>query len=117
MANIIKDAKIINATGHKIVILTPDSTPDNYKIVQEIEPSDLVLRRREENVCKGTVNGVPCYHKEFKEIEGLPAPQEGVYYIVSAICYDPSRTDLLIPLTLRDAKDRSHILGCTAFGC
>lgn len=117
METISNNVKIINATGHKITILTPDSTPENYTVVQEIEPTPLKLRRREENVYVRTVNGIPCYHKQFKEIEGLPEPQPGVFYIVSAICYDPSRTDLLIPLTLRDAKDRSHILGCTAFGC
>lgn len=109
--------KIINATGHKITILSPDSTPENYRVVQEIEPTELLLRRREETVYMGTINGIPRYHKVFKEVEGLPPQKEGVYYIVSALCLDPNRTDLLIPLTLRDAKDRSHILGCTAFGC
>ena len=110
------EIKLINATAHKITLLSPDSTPEKYEVVQEIEPSGLVLRRREKSVALGTIKGLPRVKKEFLEIEGLPPPEDGVFYIVSAICLDPNRNDLLVPLTIR-GSDRSQILGCVGFGC
>lgn len=110
------EIKLINATAHKITLLTPESTPEKYEVVQEIEPSGLVLRRREKSVDLGTIKGLPRVKKEFLEIEGLPPPEDGVFYIVSAICLDPNRNDLLVPLTIR-GSDRSQILGCIGFGC
>lgn len=82
----------INLTPHVINVVVPSGTID-------IPASGQVARcsQTSKEVCK--INDIPVTKQEFGAVEGLPAPQEGTYYLVSrlvaAAC--PERHDLLIP--------------------
>lgn len=65
----------------------------------------------------GGIDGIPIKSVTYGEIEGLPEPQEGVYYIVSelvaAAAAKIGRVDCLAPGALvRDKNNPSLILGC-----
>ena len=63
----------------------------------------------------GRCNPVPLITQTFGEVVGLPAPEEGKFYIVSALVRAacPDRYDLGSPAELvRD--DAGRIIGCRA---
>jgi hypothetical protein len=95
---------IINCTPHAI------NLPG-----REIKPSGQVARVSVDLVDAGQFDSVPLVHGEYGQVTDLPAPSEGVLYIVSnlvrAAC--PDRLDLASPARLvRDNHGR--IIGCEA---
>lgn len=65
----------------------------------------------------GEINGYPISKNFYGEIIGLPEPQPGVFYVVSALVAQAAagqRTDLLVVNdTVRDQEGR--IIGCRGF--
>jgi hypothetical protein len=98
---------IVNLTPHAIN-LVGDKT-------QTFAPSGTVARCAVKRQQVGAVDGVPVNRTIFGDVTGLPAPQPGTYYIVSALVAQavPDRTDVLITDdAVRD--DAGRIIGCRA---
>ena len=105
--------KIINCTPHDVNLITES---ENITFPR----SGIIPRLTEQQVKINsvTVNGIEIdiMKKSFNEVEGLPEPENGTTYIVSALIAGacPGRTDLIIPNdTIRDEKGR--IVGCKNF--
>ncbi|ARF70806.1 hypothetical protein B7C51_25050 (plasmid) [Paenibacillus larvae subsp. pulvifaciens] len=87
---------------------------DNKQIIQRI-PSSGNARVKQKRVPLGEVNGIPVCKTAFGEVEGLPEPQDGIVYIVSALTAQAAkdRNDLYVPdEQVRDSEGR--IIGCRA---
>lgn len=98
---------IVNLTPHTINVL--GDNPQNFP------PSGTVARCAVTRQQVGTVDGVPLNRTVYGDVTGLPAPQPGTYYIVSALVAQavPDRTDVLITDdAVRD--DQGRIVGCRA---
>lgn len=94
--------RLINLTPHAIVC--GDIT---------VAPSGAVARVSAASQEAGNVGGIPLFRTTFGEVVGLPAQEEGVLLIVSAMVRTalPARTDLLSPgEPVRDAEGR--VIGC-----
>jgi hypothetical protein len=105
-----KNAKIVNLTPHKVVVLD-----DNNNVVAEFA-SEGVIRLSEERQLIGQINGIPLYIKRFGTTVALPPQREGVYYIVSLPVAQafPDRSDFIVPdQVVRDNEGR--IIGCRGF--
>ncbi|PST31360.1 hypothetical protein [Enterocloster lavalensis] len=102
--------EIVNLTPHAITVY--DAAGEN--VLQTI-PSTGVARAEQRRDPIGKINGIPVSKSSYGAAEGLPAPKDGVVYIVSAITAQaaPDRDDLYITDELvRD--DGGQILGCKA---
>ena len=104
--------QIINLTPHAVNIVGDDNS-----VVITIEASGNVARCSQTIDIVGdiTVNSVsiPISSSSYGEVVDLPAPQVGVYYIVSRLVMSacPNRQDLLVPNDLvRDEAGR--VIGC-----
>ena len=83
-------------------------------------PSSGIARVRQcsKNVRK--VDGIQIFRSEYEgSVQGLPEPQEGVIYIVSALALNAvpaDRTDVVAPGdAVRDESGR--VVGCKGFRC
>jgi len=101
-------AKIINLTPHEVNIAI-----DGNAIFMVIPPSGTVARAatRREQVGVIDIDGIeiPVNRVCYGQVENLPDPADGVFYIVSAIVAQaaPGRQDLLVPDdTIRDSQGR-----------
>lgn len=96
--------KVVNLTPHDIVVRTDAGD-------RVFPASGEVARVSTTHVPMGDVDGVPVFAQEFGDIEGLPAPQDGTIYIVSAIVLaaakDAGRTDVVAPDTSRAFRDEA----------
>lgn len=104
---------IINLTPHAVNLVLADGTTRTFE-------SQGVARATQTVVEAGAVEGYRLVRTSFGEPVDLPDPQEGVFYIVSAILVSAARQsgrtvrDLLLPAdTVRD--DQGRIIGCKAF--
>jgi hypothetical protein len=103
----------INLTPHPIRVFKPDGS------VEEISPSGQVARVREVRKKAGEVGGLPVFAVEYGEIEGLPSPQPGTYYLVSRPVLDALRSrgvqrpDVFAPDTGAGAirNERGEVIG------
>ena len=99
--------KFINLTPHAITdAITGTSFPasgDVARVAATFTPA-------------GEAGGVQLFRRTFGNVTGLPAPQDGVLFIVSALvaAAAPSRSDLLSPGELVRNSDGQPI-GCTGF--
>lgn len=90
--------QLINLTPHPLVLLCVTGT-------QRVPQSGNIARVRHEQVALDSVSDIPVYATVYKEIEGLPEPQEGVTYIVSSLIqhalrqHGITRDDVLSPGT------------------
>ena len=103
--------KIINLTPHPINLVSNDG-----RLIDTIEPSGNVARISVQHETVGELCNVPLVKSVYGEIEGLPEPIEGVWYIVSGMVKSalPERKDLVVPAQLvRD--DSGNVVGCAAF--
>jgi len=108
------DIKYVNLTPHDINLYT--GMAGDYIIT--FPATGEVARASERRVVVGTLDGatvgsVKVEVVEYGAVDGLPAPQPGVYYIVSGLVLAaaPDRPDLLAPgQPVRDAGGR--IVGC-----
>jgi len=106
---------IMNLTPHEINIYVGET------LALKVPPSGIVARcaveRKQTERLKlfGWVE-VPVNETVLGTVEGLPSPEEGVYYVVSRVVAEAARDrdDLLIPDdTVRDPQGR--VIGCRAF--
>lgn len=98
----------INLTPHAINIIIGNET-------KTIEPSGIIARVAISQEKIGEIDGIPVFRNTYGKPEGLPEPQEGTYYIVSALLAQavPEREDVLITSNpIRDEAGR--IIGCGA---
>ncbi len=98
--------KFLNYTPHRIVL----NNGDSYPSVGVARVSSTHTEPNEHGIA--TVR--------FGEVENLPAPAEGVYYIVSALVRAalPEREDLVAPATGHPdtvRNDRGHIVSVPCF--
>lgn len=101
---------LVNLTPHTINIVLGNGTFD-------VPASGTVARCSQSETVLGTVvvDGIeiPITGQSFGEVVDLPAPKDGVFYIVSRLVASacPSRSDLLIPGPMvRD--DDGKVIGC-----
>jgi len=90
--------KIVNLTPHEISVLLPDGT------TRKIAPSGKVARVATTTQDAGSLEGIPVVRQTYGAVEGLPEPQEGTVYIVSALVLSAvkalgGRTDVYAPDT------------------
>ncbi|NNG67530.1 hypothetical protein [Caldanaerobacter subterraneus] len=105
--------KLVNLTPHEITLILEGGE-------LHIPPSGTVARCTTNRVTVEEVHidglKIPINKTEFGEVENLPEPEEGTYFIVSAIvaqAMSGKRSDLLIPDdAVRDEQGR--IVGARA---
>ena len=102
--------KIINLTPHDITITDGPTFP----------PSGIVARVSVQQVDAGTIAGIPVKTQTFGDIVDLPAPQDGMVFIVSAIVLAAAkavgRTDVVAPDTSNAVRnDQGHIVSVPGF--
>jgi hypothetical protein len=103
---------IINLTPHTINIERADGT------LIEVAPSGTVARCAETRAERPAIEGVGVTLAQFGEVEGLPAPQLGKIFVVSALVLAqvPHRADVFAPgPAVRDEQGR--IIGCVGLSC
>lgn len=99
----------LNLTPHTLNVHSHNPSDPQFKI----EPSGEVARVQDKYTIKGHVEGIPIYNVTYGDVEGLPEPQDGVFYIVSGQTKAavPEREDVLSPGELiRDENGRP--IGC-----
>ena len=106
--------KIINLTPHAIHFMDKEGS-----VLTTIQPSGTVARAKQTCVQVGIMSvgeaNIPINQSSYGEVEGLPAPEDGTVYIVSALTAQavPDRNDVFITDdAVRDAEGR--IIGCRA---
>jgi hypothetical protein len=104
---------IVNLTPHAVNLVLADGTVRTFE-------SSGVARAEQTVVEAGSIEGCRLVRTSFGAPVDLPAPQEGVFYLVSSILVSAARQsgrtveDLLLPSdSVRDAQGR--IIGCRAF--
>ena len=107
-------ARIINLTPHTINVLGEDG------VLKTSFPSEGIARASQTAEHVGELDGIELVSMKFGKTEDLPAPEEGVFYIVSVITANAAkaegrRTDDLVITAdpVRDADGR--IIGCKRF--
>lgn len=107
-------AKIVNLTPHCVNIVAEDGT------ISAAFPSEGIARATQVAEYAGELNGIELVSMKFGATEGLPAPADGTYYVVSVITANAAKAegrptdDLVITADpVRDADGR--ILGCKRF--
>lgn len=99
--------ELINLTPHTINIHTQAG-------VVSVPASGTVARvATSREPLETLANGIQLYHTRYGEVEGLPEPQEGTGYIVSALVRQavPMRLDVFSPGSLiRDGQGQP--MGC-----
>lgn len=106
--------EIRNLTPHAIHVLGEDN-----QVVLTLPASGVVARATTSRSCVGTVDvdgvAVPVNAASFGDVTGLPDPQPGVAFVVSAITAQAvrDRDDVfIVDDSVRDADGR--IIGCRA---
>lgn len=104
--------KIINCTPHAIVVAN-----EGVEIV--IEPSGLVARIDMQTITIGELDGFPIVKNEVVG-NNLPAPQEGVFLLVSAMVLAEAknlgRVDCIAPNTNAATRnEKGHIVSVPGF--
>jgi len=98
-----------------IINLTPHTITETIT-AQSFAPSGQVARIRQSSELTDTINGIMVYTTTYGAVEGLPEPEEGIIYIVSAMCLAgvEGRTDVVAPGNLlRD--ENGQPIGCQGF--
>lgn len=101
---------IINLTPHAINFLREDNS-----VLATIEPSGTIARASQTREAVGEVNGIVVNQCSYGSVTGLPDPQDGTIYLVSALTAQacPERSDVFITDdAVRDENGR--IIGCRA---
>lgn len=99
--------QLVNLTPHPLTLFRLDGS------TVTVSPSGTVARVSQTSDQVGTVNGVALVRSQFGEVIDLPAPQDGVIYIVSALVRGavPDRGDLASPGDLV-RNDQGAVVGC-----
>jgi hypothetical protein len=106
--------EVINLTPHAIKVVGKDGE-------RVYQPSGLVARVEQSVVETGDyIDGFSVSQSVFGDIVNLPAPQPGVYYLVSAMVLGAlagSREDVVAPKTDATAirNEKGHIVAVRGF--
>ena len=87
-------ANFKNLTPHQLNIHKEDGS------VMNIEPSGVIARVASKETLDTVIDGVEVFQNSFGEVQDLPAPEEGVYLIVSGLVLGAlggTRPDVLAP--------------------
>lgn len=93
-----------NLTPHPIRVVRPDGE------IMELPPSGQVARVAAIETPAGDLDGIPLVSRTWGQVENLPAPEPGVFLVVSSLVFEAARdrNDLLVPDTgptaVRDAS-------------
>jgi hypothetical protein len=121
MEDMTNAVKVINTTPHAVKLIGEEGTA-----VREYAPSGMTIRLQSKTVEVGVLpDGARLTRTEYgapvlvtpEGEKPLPAPEEGVWFIVSAMAKAalPGRQDLLVPAEqVRD--DQGRVIGCRSFG-
>lgn len=99
---------IKNGTPHAVKVVDKDGV-----LIREILPEEITPRCSTTLEVVGDVAGIPISRTAYGKVEDLPDPEEGVFWIVSALVRTqlPERKDLLSPGQLvRDSEGK--VIGC-----
>jgi hypothetical protein len=89
-------AELVNLTPHRLNLLD-----ENGEEVLVVEPSGDVARLETERIRVGDVQGVPLFETRQGDVKNLPAPEDGVYYVVSGFVRSAvDREDVLSPASV-----------------
>lgn len=111
---------IINLTPHEITFYEKNIADHTMAKLLTVQPSGQLARVKSKTVIVSLgLPGlpIPVTKTEYGEVEGLPAPEEGTIYIVSAMVakHCPDRNDVYITNeSVRDENGR--IVGCCSLG-
>ena len=106
--------KVVNCTPHTITV-RPDGLDE-----QVFEPSGIVPRVSTSEKPAESIAGIPCSVPEVGAVTGIPAPDKGVFYLVSRMVFDATpRKDVIAPNTGATAirNDKGHIVAVKSFLC
>lgn len=98
----------INLTAHTINEVTTGT---------DIPRSGIIARVKQSTEKSAEHAGIPIYTSTFGNVEGLPAPKEGVIYIISALALNAvpaDRTDVVAPGNLQ-RNEQGQPVGCVGF--
>lgn len=108
-------AIIRNLTPHDVIIYNDDG-----EIIAHYPPEGSVARAQQSMIPYGEVNGIVVTKTTFGATENLPAPEDGVFLIVSQITASAAKAEgrsvddlLLTSDTVRD--ETGKIIGCRKF--
>ena len=95
---------IRNCTPHPVVVRVNG-------IDTVFQPSGIIPRVGTIETPAGELESIPCVTQKMGQVQGLPAPEPGVFFLVSALVFAASgRQDLVAPDTgntcVRDAQGR-----------
>lgn len=110
---------IVNLTPHTLNVVD-----DAGKIILSVAPSGTIARVTTQQTVVGNVGGVDVVRTVFGDVDGLPAPQDDVVYVVSTLVLQALkangifRNDVVSPDTsptsvVRD--DAGNIIGVKRF--
>lgn len=102
--------KIVNLTPHAINFLREDNS-----VLATIEPSGTIARASQTRETVGSINDIAVNQCSYGEVTGLPDPQDGTIYLVSALTAQACRNRDDVFITddaVRD--DAGRIIGCRA---
>lgn len=106
--------KIVNKTSHPITILDEEN-----EVITRFGPAPAGMQARLKSITTkiAEIDGIPISKTKYGILEGIPEPQEDVYYIVSQLVKNhlPNRHDLLVPAEVV-RNERGHIVGCRSLG-
>ena len=101
---------IINLTPHAITFLD-----ENNSVLATVEPSGVVARAALTRDRISEVHGIPVNPCSYGEVTGLPDPQDGTIYLVSALTAQACRNRNDVFITDDAVRDDSgRIIGCRA---
>lgn len=101
---------IINLTPHAITFLD-----GNNSVLATIEPSGVVARASQTRERVSEVNGIPVNQCSYGAVTGLPDPQDGTIYLVSALTAQACRDRNDVFITDDAVRNESgQIIGCRA---
>lgn len=102
--------KIINCTPHAITFLCEDNS-----VLATIEPSGTIARAAQTRERVSEVNGIPVNQCSYGAVTGLPDPQDGTIYLVSALTAQACRDRNDVFITDDAVRDKNgRIIGCRA---
>ena len=106
--------QVINATPHEVIFVNGENRivfPKGEIVPRVAQKTDMLNPIN--------INGIeiPLQKQTLGELSGLPPQTDGVFYIVSLLVLEAGkkqgRTDLMSPITFRDAN--GNIVGCNGF--
>jgi hypothetical protein len=106
--------KFVNLTPHDIVVFN-----QNGMVTLKVPASGQIARVTTTKDFVKDLSGVPVYTIAYGDVDGLPAPQDGVIYIVSALVAQAvagKRLDVVAPDTSDPVRDKDgRIIGVKGF--